>query len=888
MFYRRGIWVALVLAIITTTSALAQSGKLKRAKDAMDALDYVNAIQQYQQILQSEDNAEAKINLAECYRKINDTENAEYWYSQVVRLQEVQPVHKLYYGQMLQVNGKCDLAKEWYDQFTKEVPEDVRGQYLVKACDYEDELMTKNAGIYEVAGMPFNSNLDDFSPTIFKKSIVFATDRLKSPSIPRVNMWTGNPFNELFVVDYKAKGETPGSYEYGRPDKYSKVLNTKFHEAAVAFSPDGKTIFFTRNNFLNGKTGKSDDGIIKLKVFYGDVEGDDEFKNLQSLPFNSDEYSVAHPTISADGKKMYFASDMPGGFGGMDLYVSEMEGNRWGPPVNLGPMVNTEGHEIFPFVDKNNRVYFASDGHIGLGGLDIYYTTEKALGEWNVPVNLGYPVNTNHDDFSITFHEEGTWGYFASDRDGGAGRDDIYGFKKMAAPVEVLVFDAATKEPIKDAEVVSSLTGNKMKTGADGKISFDMKLNECANFSASKETYEPNKQEGCTKNVQAGETVKVEIPLDRQMKFDIQGIVFDMTDGLPAEGVKVTITNDCGQPTVEAIMTSADGRYKFPLDKNCCYTVKAEKDGFIAVTSDGNCTKGLTQSTTLNANINLQPYKLVNEPPAEPAAPPFADIVNKKFPDAKYNPETKLWERDGKPITGKIDKDYSLKDGQLLYRGNPADEKMAAADPKKPKKEKDPKMPKYDQTSEKYVDANGKPANIKLGNGLEVKDGILYDNGVPKMPKKGEGFDVSPAGDGFLVHIYYDFDQASIREESKEELEKLMKMMADNPDFIVEISSHTDSRGSDGYNYRLSQRRADAVITWLGKQGVSKNRLYARGYGETQHVNDCINQKPCSEKEHQLNRRTEFRILGCKGGSNISISKPKENPKVDPCQGCPF
>ncbi len=885
MFYR-SFCIAFLLAMITTTTAFAQTGKLKRAKDAMDALDYVNAIQQYQQILQSDDNAEAKINLAECYRKINDSENAEYWYGQVVRLQEVQPVHKLYYGMMLQVNGKCDLAKEWYDQFTKEVPDDVRGQYLVKACDYEDELMTKNAGIFEIAHMPFNSNLDDFGPTIHKNSVIFATDRLKSPSIPRVNMWTGNPFLELFVVDFKPKGETPASYEYGRPDKFSKVLNTKFHEAMVSFSPDGKTVFFTRNNFLNGKTGKSDDGLIKLKVFYGDAKGDDEFKNLQSLPFNSDEYSVEHPSISADGTKLFFASDMPGGFGGQDLYVSELDGNRWGPPINLGPMVNTEGNEIFPFSDATKRLYFSSDGHIGLGGLDNYYTTEKALGEWNVPVNLGYPVNTNHDDFAITFHEDGSWGYFTSDRDGGAGRDDIYGFKKLAAPVEVLVVDATTKEPISGAIVDNSLTGNKMTTGADGKISFDMKLNECANFTANKELYDAGKKEGCTKNVSAGQSVLVEIPLDRQLKFDITGIVFDMTDGLPAAGAKVTITNDCGKPAQESVVTTEDGRFKFMLDKNCCYTIKSEKDGFIAVTSEGNCTKGLTSSTTLNANLNLQPYKAinpVNEKPEVDLPPAYSDVVNKKFPDAKYNPQTKLWEKDGKPLTGKIDKDYSLKNGQLLYRGEPVDA-MAVTTPKP----KDSKLPKYDPLTEKYVDNGGKPANTNLGGGLEVKDGVLYDNGVPKMPKKGQGFDVSPAGDGFLVHIYYDFDHSNIRGESEEDLQKLLKMMQDNPDFIVEVSSHTDSRGSDGYNYQLSQRRADAVMSWLVKKGIDRNRLVSRGYGETQHVNNCINLTPCSEKEHQLNRRTEFRILGCKGGSNISISRPLENPKVDPCQGCPF
>lgn len=906
MFYRRGICAALLLVLLSTATAFAQS-RLKKAKEAMDNLDYINAIQLYQQILQSDDNAEAKINLAECYRKINDSENAEYWYSQVVRLPEAQPIHKLYYGMMLQVNGKCDLAKEWYDQFTKEVPDDVRGQYLVKACDYEDELMTKNAGIYEIAHMPFNSNLDDYSPAIFKNQIVFATDRDKGTAIKRVNMWTGNPFAELYVLDFKEKGETPGAFEYGRPEKYSKLLNTKFHEAAVAFAPDGKTVYFTRNNYLNGKTGKSDEGLIKLKIFYGAASGDDSWSNLQSLPFNSDEYSVAHPTVSADGNKLLFASDMPGGFGGMDLYVSEQENGRWGPPVNLGPAVNTEGNEIFPHIDKNNRLYFASDGHIGLGGLDIFYTTEKGMGEWNVPVNLGYPINTNHDDFAINFSQDGSWGYFTSDRDGGVGRDDIYGFKKIAAPVEIIVMDATTKEPIAGATVENSLTGNKTTTGADGKIAFDMKLNECADFTASKDGYETNKKQGCTKNVAAGETVRVEIPLEKVLNFDVQGIVFDMTDGLPATGAKVSITNDCGKPVPEAVTTTDDGRFKFKLDKDCCYTVKAEKDGYITVTSEGNCTKNLTQNTSLNVNLNLQPFKAVlpgsgkpldQYPSASTEKAPYQDVVAAKFPDAVFNAETGLWEKDGKPISGKIDKDYALKDGKLLYKGKPADGSelpggIASTTPKKqPKTNQKPtkdgkKMPTYDKEQKLYVDENGSPATANLGNGLTVKDGVLYDNGKAKMPRDDD-FAVSPDGGGFLVHIYYDFDAASIRTESESELQKLLSMLNDNPDFIVEIASHTDSRGSDAYNYRLSQRRAESVISWLVGKGISRDRLIAHGYGEAAHVNNCVNKVPCSEKEHQMNRRTEFRILGCKGGSNITISKPKENPRVDPCQGCPF
>ncbi len=848
----------LIVALTLVSSALfAQSGKVKKAKEQMDALNYLGAIQMLQQVLEKDDNSEAKIQLAECYRAINDTENAEYWFGQVVRLPEAQPIHKLQYGRMLQINGKCDQAKEWYEQFTREVPDDVRGQYLTKACDYEDELMTKNAGIFEIASVPFNSNLDDYTPAIIKNGVIFASDRDKGSAVKRQHMWTGNPFAELYFVESKKKGDDESfQFEYGRPDKYAKSINTKYHEASVSFSPDGKTMFFTRNNYLNGKAGKSDDGIIKLKVYYGQLKGENSWNNLESLPFNSDEYSVAHPSLSADGTKLYFSSDMPGGFGAMDLYVSEQENGRWGPPTNLGPNTNTEGNEIFPFMDKTGRLYFATDGHIGLGGLDIFYTTEKGAGEWNLPVNLGYPINTSHDDFSVVFNEEGTFGYFASDRDGGVGRDDIYSFKKIATPVQLFVFDEATKEPIAGASVMSSLTGISLITGADGKATLDMKLEECADFKATKELFQEAMKQGCTKGVKLGETVMVEIPMKKDLKFEVEGIVFDMGTGLPLTGAKVMLTNDCSKTDPQPLMTDASGRYKFMLDQECCYKIRGEKEGYIAQVLENKCTKGLKTSTNLNENLNLQPY--------------IAGPVN---PDAPKPGETI------KPIVEAPI--YSLTDL--------------------------PKGMKYDEKSGKIVGKKGKPVNADLGNGWTVKDGVPYKDGVlasigvpgkpgdavattdkPKWEKGPKDVTVNEPI-GFLLHIYYDFDQAYIRnDESQDDLKLLKKMLDENPEFIVEIGSHTDSRGSNSYNSRLAQRRADAVVNWLTKSGVERSRLIPRGFGESVNVNNCKNQVPCSEKEHQMNRRTEFKILGCKDKMEREISKPNEAAKVDPCQGCPF
>ena len=802
--------LTLALLILGIGVSSAQISKIKRASQLMDNLDYTEAIVVFNQILEKEDSEEAKFKIAECYQKVNDSENAEYWYAQVVKIPTSKPIHKLYYGQALQKNGKCDLARDWYEQYVTAVPEDTRGQFLVKACDYEEELMTKNGDIYEVEHMPFNSNLDDFSPAYNDGEIIFASEREKGSIVKRTHAWTGNPFTELFKVSAKPinKEEGCGYFEYGSAKKFSDNINSKFHDAAVTFSNGGKTIYFTRNNFSEGKVGKSDDGTVMLKVYSAKTIDDGaNWTDLESLPFNSDEYSVAHPTLSKDGNTLYFASDMPGGYGGMDVYYSEKESGSWGPPLNLGPEINTEGNEVFPYFHQDEKLYFCSDGQIGLGGLDIYYVEKKEEGEWGMVENLGAPLNSRSDDFGVVFNEEGTCGHFSSDREGGAGRDDIYGFRKIATPVEILVYDAKTKEPIEGATVFDSCKEMEYTTDEDGKINFDMKMNLCCDFTASFEGYLENAQEGCTKDIILGDKVFVEIPLEREMQFTVEGIVFDQLTGLPLENAVVTLTNDCGDE-MQTLTTDDSGQYTFELIEECCYTVKGTKEKYLADKAIDQCTKGLTEATVLQVNLNLLPTEAGLSEPSDAVA------------------------------VG----------------------------------------PRFDPDKGIYLNPDGTPTDGTIG-GQEYKNGIPQDDFIPTTGSDGSL--------SFLLHIYYDFNQSYIRDEETADLNQLLDLMNENPEYVVEVSSHTDSRGSFAYNELLSQRRADSVVRWLTEKGVDRSRLIPMGYGEKVNVNDCRNNIPCSEQEHQLNRRTEFKIVGTVGDV-IDISKPKANPRVVPCQGCPF
>ncbi len=864
--------IILGVCLLTQGMVSAQSSKMKRANKAFENLNYQEAIELYNEILGKEDNDLAKINLSECYRKVNNTEEAEYWLGQIVNMPESEPQHKLYYGMMLQTNGKCDLAKTWFMKYVEEVPDDLRGQYLVRACDYEEELMTKNEGVYEIENMPFNTDLDDFSPMLYGEGIVYSSEYKDAGTpIKRESTWTGNDFLELYYVERtkdNKKGEE--TFEYGNSKPFSNRLNTKYHDAAVAFNNDLTRIFFTRNNYISGKTGRDDDGAIRLKIYSAESQGEGyAWTHLEGLPFNSDEYSVAHPSISPDGSKLYFSSDMPGGFGGMDLYVTEEENGRWGPPSNLGPEINTEGHEVFPYVSHDNDLYFSSNGHVGLGGLDIYSIQIKDNGTFSNITNLGFPMNTMSDDFGIVINKKGDFGYFSSDREGGQGKDDIYSFKKSAAKVRVLVIDEKTGQGLPNAEIVSELTGNTYVTNARGIVELDQKLNECSNFTANAKDYEENAKEGCTKNLKDDEGLVVEIPLKKNIVFDLFGIVLDQTTQRPIQGATVEfIPSNCKGMKAQTVTTDRNGKYQFAeLKEDCCFEVKAHKDlTYLATRSAKKCTSGITESTSFKQNLLLSPVLPVQT---------LANNTTKHTSTSNHSStntisssasNTNIHTTSGN-IRNSSSNNTSIVGNSHISSSN---------------------------TMVHTATHHPNTTSTSIGsNSTGIRPNTIISNSRPIQSQTT----VNAFGQGrtpgtYLLHIYYDFDQSYIRHEAEGELEKLYSLLMDNSRYVVEIGSHTDSRGSYKYNDRLSQKRAESVVRWLKEKGISGKRLIPKGYGETVNVNNCKNNVPCSEEEHQWNRRTEFRILGYYDTNGVFInmveSEKPSHVSVDQCQSCPF
>jgi len=599
---------AIFLVFFFCTSTLsAQNLLLRIADNHAKQLRYADAVSLYEKVLERyPENTGAKKGLAESYRKMNDTRNAEYWYSQLILLPDGDSKFKLYYAQMLQKNGKCGLAKQWYQRYSVENPNDIRGQLLKRSCDYQKELMTKNAAFYEVRRLWFNSVGDDFSPIFYKDGLAFTSDRQNDQFTRRSAGWNDRPFFDIFTLRMAPSDinvSTVCNYIYTKPQALEEPINSKFHDGSAVFSTDEQEVFITKSGII--EDGFTTRGTNYLQLYYA-RKVREEWTTPELLPFNGAQYSIAHPTLSPDGKYLYFASDTPGGYGGMDLYRVERIQNRWGKIINLGSLINTEGNEVFPTCDHTGRLFFASDGQIGLGGLDIYFSEEIQTDVWSIPENMGYPINTISDDFGIIFNNEGTCGYFSSNRAGGTGGDDIYNFVKQSASMQVLVYDERTKMPITTATVEDTCGKQTFVTNASGKIVFDMPLGKCCEFKATIMGYHSNSAEGCTTNLNAGEEVFVQIPMRSRLVFSIIGIVFDEYSGLPISDSKVELVSDCEASPIISTTTDATGRFIFPLKEDCCYHVKATNDKYQTKIREGFCTK-MEESKDFVEKIFLAP-----------------------------------------------------------------------------------------------------------------------------------------------------------------------------------------------------------------------------------------------------------------------------------------
>ena len=722
------IKIVLLLSFSVNIS-YSQNSSTKIADKLFEDFNFSEAANSYQKIIKKDpNNLHAKIRIADCYRLMNNSQMAELWYGQIINIAEADPINKYYYAQALRNNAKYDEAKAYYEEYSKIASTDKRSAEILKGIGIVS-ILGKDNPMYEVQICPFNTKYSDYSATIYKNQVVFVSNGLSSG---QYDPWTQRPFSQLYSVT----SDSINPSNYSKPEMFlGNTINGKYHEGPIAIDKVLNDLYVTRNNYTS-KFVRSNDKSVKLKIFrlsyvptinkFGD-------KLIQDFPYNNDQYSCAHPTISRDGQELYFTSDMPGGMGGSDLYVCKKNNqNTWGTPENLKE-INTAGYEGFPFIADDGTLYFASDGHFGLGGLDVYYIRKDANGKWSKIANMGAPINSSGDDFGYVQNEPGSKGYFTSNRSGGVGDDDIYSFTKEGLTLCGDVIDAETGAKLAES-IVKLYDGNtlknEIKTDANGAFCFEVEPFKKYRVLASHNDYVAKDMIVDIKN----EKQVIQIPLKKQKGILLDVFVIDSKTKAPISAADVKLISMITNQEATKI-TNAAGHVYYELEPETEYKVIAEKS------LPAEQAKYLANSTTFNT-------KGVKAP---------ADLN----------------------ITIELRKEY---------------------------------------------------LNISIK----------------------------------IENIYYDLDKFFIRQDAAVELDKLVKILKDNPTMEIELGSHTDCRSSKSYNMWLSAKRAEAAVNYLIKNGINPYRLIAAGYGESRLTNGCScepdNNSPCSEQQHQDNRRTEFKI----------------------------
>nr|WP_299346002.1 OmpA family protein [Allomuricauda sp.] len=629
-----------------TLNLQAQKSNIKKADEVFEAYAYIDARDIYLKVVKSGyQSPQVFKNLGDTYYFNGEYTEAAQWYKRLIETYPNNAEPEYYYraAQCYKSIGEYHESKKMMGQFSSlSATSNIANNFMQ---DYPalDKLVKITSDKYKVVNITNGMESSDFGPAFYDDKLVYASSS-KNTKGGKIHEWTGMKYLDLY------EAELDEDYNLRNPSALKGDINTPYHESTPVFTKDGKTVYFTRNNFLYGKKGRNKKREVTLKIYKAQITEKGSWTNVKELPFNNDAFSTAHPTLSPDERRLYFSSDRDGGYGESDLWYVDIEVNgSYGKPINLGPEINTEARETFPYISSENILYFASDGHLGLGGLDIFGVSLNEDGRYSDVTNLKQPINSNYDDFGFIFDDKRQVGFLSSNREGekGSASDDIYKVREACA-IQIL-----------------------------------------------------------------------------------EGIISDAETYLPLPDARVTLLDD-NNKTVAWTTSNVDGLYRFDDDLEC----------------------------------NRQ-YRVRGE-----------------FKKLKYEPTEKT----------------------IVISGD---------------------------------------------NARENVDLQLTPSGCPPNDL-GCKLDLQP--------IYFDYGKHQIRKDAEVELAKILEAMKQYPKLSIHIESHTDSRSSDEFNLRLSEKRARATLIWLVDNGINPIRLSAKGYGETKLLNRCSNGVRCSDKDHQLNRRSMFII----------------------------
>ncbi|MBN8702618.1 MAG: carboxypeptidase regulatory-like domain-containing protein [Bacteroidetes bacterium] len=919
---RKFLLLTIFFACVFSLSGLAQKN-LTKGNAYFDRNMFKEAIPYFKTEMENGDTKskeEATEKLADCYRLLGEFADAEIIYKKLVQRAKKNPNHVLNYALSLKASSKYQEASEEFKKYAQLKPEDPMGSVYIESCKLAQQWLDANIG-NEVKNLEFiNTEHSEFSAILYKKGIVFCSSRPGSKKkLISFDGGANNPSLDFYYVDLSVSKDslrvTP--FEAGK-------LSTYMHEGPAAFTTSGDTIYFTRT--VKGERDPNKDVVVKvLQIMESHKTPEGWSEPASAFSFNSTKYSVAHPSISPDGKTIVFMSDMPGGKGATDIYKTEKQSDgNWSTPTNLGDKVNTFGHELFPFLYDSKTIYFSSDAHPGMGKLDVFQA--KLVNDtWTSVTNLQPPINSIGDDFSFVMDRNYRQGLLSSDRFDSKGLEDVYAFSEFE-PIKIIVdggsfkiadnsmfdglryklVDNTTKKdvsiPSKNGYYTFTPEQSKLYTISirkDGfpynKIDFDFTRNTTQSYldlniePKSKSIYVEGilKQEmrdtsGIMKDLPiAGSTVQLkdvsnvlatttstfkgEFNHKKEIKAETDAkiialksgqkalanqqrqftIVGDVTDDEDEELDDVTIELVKDGKTLEIISSNILGLYnlKTRLNESEKYSFKVSKQGYITIEMPIDA----RDYKTANAKNNIfKPIILV--PSGEKKSEEIR--MEEIFSGPKTATTTPVIKKEqGTPIavTGSVkdNEENPVKGAQITITEN------------------------NNVIGKKTSDENGNYTfTVQSGSDYVAtatgKGFFQNDVKINTQGSKVSSMNIEHKMSAIVLNktirmdnIYYDYNKITLRYESVNMLDNLVNFMVSNPSLVIELSSHTDERGSDEYNQNLSEGRALNTAKYLFLKGIAQNRVVYKGFGETRPVK----RNASTEEEHQLNRRTEFKVI---------------------------
>jgi tetratricopeptide (TPR) repeat protein len=580
MGQRHLLFLFLLVLPLTGWSQGAADGYVREADRHYQQMSYARAVEGYRVAAElGAVNEHVTRRLADCYMRLGRSEEAELWYAQAVKYLNREPRDLYGYAEALKSNGRYQEAEEWMDRYLQMVQTDA-GARRSNISGFARKF-TQDLDRFSIRQVSTNTPFSDFGAAwLGQGRVIFSSSRHESIGLQRRAAINDQPFLDLYTADV----ETDGGLSNALP---LSALNTKYHEGPASANASGDVIWFTRNNFFKGRAQRSQNGLSRLSLYKARIGGNDRGEVEQFL-YNNSEVSIGHPSLSPSGRDLYFVSDMPGGFGGTDLYVCREQAGQWGEPENLGATVNTPYNESFPFIAANGTLYFASNGHAGLGGLDIFAADPGANGVFAAAVNVGAPVNGPKDDFAFIIDASNKKGYFSSNRPGGAGDDDIYAFT-MLAPLEQrflctgVVIDDEYETPVIEAQVeLRDLKGQVLAstlTDVRGEYSFSVEKDREYKLVARLKGRFDGEQHLSTENIEKQQIVARDIHLVPDAGIWLRGALqFKDRIGF-VSGATVSVVN-LSSFFSESMITGDGGDISFRLQSNEEFEVLIERAGF--------------------------------------------------------------------------------------------------------------------------------------------------------------------------------------------------------------------------------------------------------------------------------------------------------------------